>query len=332
MKINQLNTEKGLITGYKTANKQLNNYLKTKGHVIKQGLKNQDLNFVNYLHPFNYLKMRLSSKPTITQALTTSGDLDYNYNINKIIKQAIIKYITKFCNDSDKVITISNYAKKCLIKAGVKKNITVISSGVDLDKIKKTKKQRKKLRTEFRQEFNIKKNELVALNVGLRIMRKGLAEFYKLAKIFPKIRFVWVGGNLRLANNRKVVKKIINSKLENLVFTGYYENIHKAYYGSDFLLFPTKGENEGITIMEAAGHELPIITSNLEVIKEKITNNQTGLLCKNINDYKQAIKKIESKKERARLSTNALRIIKKYDMNKVIKKLIKVFKELIKAS
>jgi glycosyltransferase involved in cell wall biosynthesis len=81
--------------------------------------------------------------------------------------------------------------------------------------------------------------------------------------------------------------------------------------------------------MEAAGHELPVITSNLEVIREKITNNKTGLLCNNLGEFEKAINQLKSKKERARISSKAFSIAEKFDMNKVIKQLIKVFEKVL---
>jgi 1,2-diacylglycerol-3-alpha-glucose alpha-1,2-glucosyltransferase len=322
MIIKQLSPDFFIRTGMKTGWENLKQSLIKKGYEItKKG--GYDLAYANVVDPIAYYQLRkIKDKTRIIRASSTQTDIKGCFFYQDLLYKPIVRYLKMFYSQGDHIITISEYAKNCLIKMGVKKKIDVVSHGVNLKKFKYSDKKRK----DFRKKFRINNDELLVLNVGFVTCRKGIEDFIKLAKEFPKIRFCWVGQRMIINSKYFKISRLIKKKTNNLFLTGYIDNVEDAYCGSDILLFPSKSENEGLPILEAAACKRPIITSDLESISEKIDHKKSGYLCKTFKDYFNSINELSSSKsKRESIGKNAYNMAKKYDNIKTNNKIIKIF-------
>ncbi|UKM63958.2 glycosyltransferase [Flavobacteriaceae bacterium GSB9] len=93
---------------------------------------------------------------------------------------------------------------------------------------------------------------------------------------------------------RKSLEKIIkHEKLENnLILLGYKENPYPYIKSCDIYAQTSLFEGLGLTVIEAAVLQKPIVTTNFPTASTIITNNKTGLICSmNAKDIATSIEK-----------------------------------------
>lgn len=195
------------------------------------------------------------------------------------------KYLSLFLPSLDKYICISDEVEKKAKKMGLK-NTIVIPVGVDFEKFKmKADKERAKRILSQKLKFNLK-NESVLLTTGRLVERKGVYWFIK--NVFPNLKkcvYVVIGDG---KERERITKAIYDSGLEQKIFLlGQVsnENLLLAYKAADIFVMPNipiTGDLEGfgIVALEAASSGLPVVTSDLEGLKDAIQDGKNGFLVK----------------------------------------------------
>lgn len=181
---------------------------------------------------------------------------------------------------SDKIIAVSNYTKKELLKnyhLNANK-IKVVYNGVDVRKFRPAKNKDK-----VKKELGLN-NDIIILYVGRLYSRKGLSTLLRAAPIvlrkFNNVKFVISGKGFQkeekkfrtLADNLKIGEKIL--------FVGYFpdEKLPKLYQASDIFVFPSIYENMPFALLEALASALPVVTTRVGGIPEVIDDGRNGLL------------------------------------------------------
>ena len=226
----------------------------------------------------------------------------------------------------DIIITPTPYSKGLLETYKLNKPIYAISNGINLDIFKKNEDLAKK----FRKYFNFKKEDKIIISCGIYIERKGIVDFVELARRLPEYKFVWFGSS-SLNLSTKVIKKAINTKLDNLYFPGYVDlDILKGGYSSaDIFAFLTYEENEGLPVMEVAASNINLLVRDIPVFEDWLIDNKNVYKGKDINDFEDKIKKIINK-ELPNLSKETIKIAEDREITKVGKQLVELYKELNK--
>lgn len=224
-------------------------------------------------------------------------------------------------NQFDHIIAVSKKCKKELEDLKCKPKVTTIYNGIDTKDFLPDINKRKELRN----YYDIKEDELLVLTVAQRTPRKGIYDFLQLAKNYPEIKFLWIGGfpyNLFSKDYKKVIKAIKNHT-PNAIFPGFVKDITKVYSAADIFFMPSYAEGHSIVMLEALSMELPIIARDLEEFREAFNDNL--IYFSNIEDInntmfeKQILQKFKKK-------TN---IIEKYKLDKIIQEHIKLYEQLI---
>ncbi len=156
--------------------------------------------------------------------------------------------------------------------------------------------------------------------------RKGVGDFLEVTRLFPKIRFMWVGGmfyknqyvhslyNFVVRNDNIDMKNIP----ENMIFTVYTRDVKAALSASDIFFFPSIHETQGLAIVEAAANNRPIVTRDLPVFKEWLTHGHNCLMGICVDDFA------------ARLGREAHKSVVKYhDINRTSRSLAGIYNELL---
>ncbi|RLE45519.1 hypothetical protein DRJ22_04170, partial [Candidatus Woesearchaeota archaeon] len=143
---------------------------------------------------------------------------------------------------------ITLYGKSLIpfaLKAGIKREkIKIIPTGMDIHKFEGKYK-------DVRKEFNIAKETIIGLFVGLMLHRKGIDTIIKTIDKLRKENFIMllVGDGPDIEKYKKMVKEY---KLEdNIIFTGRRQDMKNFYRSVDLLFFPSRGEGLAGAIMEA---------------------------------------------------------------------------------
>jgi glycosyltransferase involved in cell wall biosynthesis len=173
---------------------------------------------------------------------------------------------------SKNIITVSEFTKKRLIKAGKnKKNIVVISNGIDYEKIKEVSPYFERSDLIFAGRLIKEKNVDLLINAVAIIKTK-----------FSEIKCIIIGDGPEKNKLTNLAKQL---KLEkNIIFTGFlekYEDVYRYFKSSKIFVLPSIREGFGIVVLEANACGLPVITINHanNAAKNLIRNNYNGFIC-----------------------------------------------------
>ncbi len=235
----------------------------------------------------------------------------------------------------DGIFAVSNYIKESVINTcpvPVEK-IHLIYDGIDTDKFKKELYNG----IASRKSLNIGEDKLVIGIIGRITPGKGHEEFLEAAKIIlaqeiKNIFFLVVGGASSSEKNYETKIKRLSVKFgltNNILFTGFRNDIPEMLSAMDILAFPSHNESFGITLLEAMAIELPVAASNNAGIPDIVVDGVTGLLVppKNSSELSKALLKlIENPSLRKKLSEAAKkRVIENFDIKIIVTKLLNFY-------
>jgi glycosyltransferase involved in cell wall biosynthesis len=320
MKINFIVEDKGPLQylGCATAAKNLYQAL---SDTIEISYNDSSFDYdICHLHTFGpksllYLK-RFKKKKIITAHSTP------NLNQGNLAFPSLVNWLyTPIYNQFDHIIAVSKKCKRELKEIGCKPPISTIYNGIDSSKFKPKSEKRKK----FRDNYNIKENELIILTVGQRTPRKGIYDFLTLAKSFSRFYFIWIGGFPYglFSKDFRHVSKAIDHRPKNAFFPGFVEDIYEVYSGADVFLMPSYAEGHSIVMLEALSMELPMIARNTEEYQEAFSN---------MIYYYDDIKKISIDvfdKKHLLAYKKKTKQIKNYDIKTTAKQHVKLYENIL---
>lgn len=177
--------------------------------------------------------------------------------------------------DYEIALTESRFTVK--IKEGIPSGkLKVLPNGIDDNKFNVTQSQKEKYKNEILTKYNIPKDRYIFGNVSRLTEEKGhdilIKAFSHFLNSHPdladRIHLLIAGGGVLESSLRSLVDhlKITNS----VTFTSQFpEEEHvKMYNAMDAFIFPSLAEGFGLVLIEAMIAKLPIICSDLEVLRE----------------------------------------------------------------
>ncbi len=247
-------------SGIGTAIDQQEKALRLSGvEVTRDPGDDYDLLHINTIGPrsaYYAHKMRWKGVPLVIHTHTTAEDFADSFRYSGKIAPRLKSYLRYFYAQADLLISPTEYTRDVIRGYGVRKDIAVISNGVDTDRVR----FQARLRDECRRHLGLA--GCVPYSVGHVFKRKGVMEFMDIARQFPKNRFLWVGRSYKGLVDGDL-KRALKAKPENVTFTGYVRDVVAAYCAGDIFLFPSWCENQGISILEAAACRRPLVVRDL---------------------------------------------------------------------
>ncbi|NMH88335.1 glycosyltransferase [Flavivirga algicola] len=130
-------------------------------------------------------------------------------------------------------------------------------------------------------EFDLKKDEFKILTVGRLAKAKGFELAIKACKILKDkgIEHKWyvIGEGSERENLERI---ILEENLEDtFILLGYKENPYPYINTCNIYVQTSLFEGLGLTVIEAAILQKPIVTTNFPTAPSLITHNETGLIC-----------------------------------------------------
>lgn len=242
---------------------------------------------------------------------------------------------TWFSNLSDLVIAPSTKIKKLLKEYGTKKEIEILPTGVDINFFKENPKNKLLLR----KKLSLKEDSKILLFVGrIEGEKNPLFLIDVLREIIRKrkdVFLVFVGSGGFIEKIKEKAKKL--GVLKFVKFTGRipHSQIPFYYQGADIFVFSSFTETQGIVILEAEATGLPVVVVKDEAFIDVIENNKNGFLVKKENPKLFAsfiFKLLESPLLYKNFSRRSRKIAEKFSQEKQAKKLLSIYKDLIKFS
>ncbi|RJO60421.1 glycosyltransferase family 4 protein [candidate division WS5 bacterium] len=218
------------------------------------------------------------------------------------------------------VVSVSSSIKRSLIKQLKipEEKICVLPNGVDLSHFYPRN------RNEMRRKYKFSPHKFIIAFVGHFNERKGPQRLLSAASDMENTGIIFIGdGSIPLES-------------KNILFKGVLEHskIPEILSAADIFVLPTLSEGSCNSIVEALACGLPVITSKGE-FNDDIVDDEVSIRVdpKNIKEIKDAIMKLYNNNElREKMSANALRKIKKYDINNRSQKILDMMAELKKHS
>ncbi len=182
-----------------------------------------------------------------------------------------------FCNRCHHIVVPSVQIQDALEGYKVRKPISVIPTGITVDREVDTQAV-----SAFRLQWGIQENEKTCIFVGRLGKEKNV---YFLLEAFAKIyeqrkatKLLLVGDGPEREGLYRCAEKL--GILEAVIFTGYlsHEAVFVAYAASDIILFPSKTETQGLSLLEGMSIGKPAVCLNELGVKQLLENERGGFL------------------------------------------------------
>lgn len=211
-------------------------------------------------------------------------------------KEAVQKYDVLYCNRSDRVIVPSPKLKNILSDWGVKSEISVLPTGIDLAEFSAADSRR------FRKKQKIASDRKILLFVGRLGIEKNI-DF--LVEVAAKLRaqnektvLVIIGDGKDRKDLEKKAKEL-NLK-DNVIFTGFLSrpDTLDAFAATHTFVFASKTDTQGLVLAEAAALGKPIIMIEDKGLGDVITDGVNGFIVpENVDIFADKVRKLLHDKE-----------------------------------
>ena len=280
-----------------------------------------------------------SNIPLVNTYHTTYEDYTHYVNLFDIkivddITKKLVEVLSKsFTKKSNIVITPSLKTKEMLEGYGIKKLISVIPTGLDLDKfdISQTSDE---IKEEIKAKYNISSEDTLFTYVGRIAQEKSVDMVIKAFKVIKdkniKAKLLIVGDGPDLDNLKKLVKKL---ELEDYVFfEGIVPSDHvpRYYHTADAFISASTTETQGLTYIEALASGLAIFARKDEVLEDLVIEGETGFYFDDENDLADKIIIFSADKNiKKNVFNSALEKSKEYSLESYYNNIIACYREAI---
>ena len=135
---------------------------------------------------------------------------------------------------------------------------------------------------DIRDHYNIGKDDFIFGFVGRIVKDKGIHElvhsFLKINKTFVETKLLLVGNYEDLLSPLDKAVKMEIEHNKNIINTGFQHDIRPFLKIMDIFVFPSYREGFGVSLMEAAAMEVPIIATDIIGCNEVIKEGYNGVL------------------------------------------------------
>ena len=201
--------------------------------------------------------------------VSTHGYLEPEKMKNSSLKKRIVLFLyeRKNLNNADCLIASSRQEGVYLRDLGFKQPIAILPNGISDSFL--TQKTLKSNVFDFKNKYDIEKNKKILLFLSRVHPWKGLVLFLNsLSKIknhFLKKKWIFIIAGPDQLNHKnqllEIVKKKNLNEIVRFIEPQYGDDKLKILDASDCMILPTKGENFGISIIEALARKIPVITT-----------------------------------------------------------------------
>jgi len=220
--------------------------------------------------------------------------LDYVFNGKVINPKAMGLFIRLLLNSMEAVIAPTNKVKTALLNYGVKRDIHIIPTGIDLKKFQISMTEEEK--AALKNKCNIAKKDKILLYLGRIAQEKNIEEiidaYSNLSNEIDNLKLLIVGGGPYLENLKELSS--VKTLKDKIIFTGMVkpEEVYKYYKISDAFVTASTSETQGLTYIEALSCGLPVICRYDPCIEGVVESYKNGLVYKTSEEFEGALKKL----------------------------------------
>ncbi len=270
-------------------------------------------------------RLKKQHVPVIVHGHSTIEDFRNSFRGWKMMSLWFNPNLMWFYSHADHIITPSAYSKELIDSYKLGTSVEYISNGIDpvLYSYKKEDVDA------FKEFFKIKEGEKVVIGVGFPFNRKGLKDFFEVAKSFPEVKFIWFGALAKILTQQNVLRAI-KHRPSNVLMPGYIDNkiIRGAYHYAECLFFPSYEETEGIVVLEALASNCVTLIRDIGVYKDWLEDGRDCFKGKDNNEFVEKIKFIMSN-DNSKIKENGMKLVNERSLDKVGAELKAAYKRVL---
>ena len=245
----------------------------------------------------------------------------------------VIRRLTKSrLKNSSVIITPTQKVKNALLSYGLKNDISVIPSGIDLSIFNAPLNSSK--RDSMRNSFGIKDSDIILLSLGRVAKEKNIEEIIKYFAIALKDDdkfYLMVAGGGPEKDNLFSLSKSLGLE-HRVIFTGMIEpsEVYKYYQLADVFVSSSTSETQGLTFIEAMANGLPLLCRVDDSLSGVLLDGENGFYYCDEFSFKQGAYALTDKNLRRLAGSKSKELSKPYDKLEFGKNAVKLYEEVLK--
>ena len=193
--------------------------------------------------------------------------VETSLNLPRFMKQIFYKYMIKFYDSMDYLVTVNPYFIGRLEHYGVDRSkVTYIPNYVSSEVFHPVSPEEK---AALRKKYGIPEDKFVVVCAGQLQVRKGVFDFVEIAKRMPDVEFAWAGGFSfgKITDGYKEIQQLSENPPSNLKLLGIIDRkyMNEIYNIGDVMFLPSFEELFPMTILEAMCANVPILLRDLDI-------------------------------------------------------------------
>lgn len=262
--------------------------------------------------------------PLVSTYHTQYEDYTHYFNIfdlktvDVVGKKAIAQFSKLLADTSVEVIAPSLKTKELLVKYGAKGRISVIPTGLDLDRFDKSHSTESQI-LKCREECHIQEEEAMIVFVGRIAKEKSIDlvvdGFDILNKRNAKAKFVVVGDGPGMKELKAQVQTLNLSDKVFFVGRKPASEVPLYYHAADGFVSASLSETQGMTFVEALASSTPVFARPDDVLDDLVYEGKTGFYFNNAEEFAQKVEDYLSmdSEKKAEIAVCARNTAMKYD-------------------
>lgn len=276
--------------------------------------------------------------PLVSTYHTTYEDYTHYVNVfdsktvENVSKKAVAGLSKLYSLSSVIIIAPSLKTKLMLESYGIKREIDVIPSGLNLAAFEHVSSQKRK---EIRSQWGFEENQTVFIYVGRIAQEKSIDvvidAFTQLAKQEENVRLLIVGSG---PSEDELKEKVKENHMESTIFFAGKRNADEVpdyYLSCDAFISASLTETQGVTFIEALASGLPVFARPDEPLDEIVIDGETGFYFSDMQEFadkaKFYIQLAQAKKEE--IKENCLEIVEPYNSETFSASVLEVYQKAI---
>ncbi|MHC1589257.1 MAG: glycosyltransferase family 4 protein [Methermicoccaceae archaeon] len=308
-------------SGIGTAIRQFRKALVLNGVELVDDWRDADIVHIHTITPMSaYISKVAKSSKVVMHAHTTSEDFRDSFIFSDYLSPVLARYLKALYSSADLVLCPSEHTYHVLRSHGITNEMRIISNGVDIDAFTQMEQRRE------RERKRLGLSGVVPFSVGNVFLRKGVDVFVDVAKGLDNT-FVWYGAISKLADPRAL--RCVREAPPNVVFAGFVEDVVDAYAAGDVFFFPSREENQGIAVLEAAAARKPLLLSRIPAF-DYLEEEKSCLKASSTEEFAQKLERlIEDGSLRESISRAAYEVARTHDLKTIGAVLKGYYEELL---
>ncbi len=285
---------------------------------------------------FARIVAKMLKLPLVSTYHTTYEDYTHYVNIfnlksfERVARKTVSRLSKMYGSSCTEMISPSQKTKEMLIRYGIKKDIYVIPTGLDLEKFDRVQTSKEKI-DQIRTQYGIKPSELLILYVGRIAKEKSIdvviEGFSHIDAAKYPAKLMIVGAGPEEEHLKDYVGRL--GLGDKVIFTGKKTSseIPSYYHSADVFVSASLTETQGMTFIEALASELPVFARPDDVLNGLVIEGETGCYFNSPVEFAQKIEEYIEKpkevKDAVRLKSKAH--VAEYDSRVFYQSIMKVY-------